>query len=199
MDYAASNSNATIIYRASEMILCADSDAAYLVAKNTRSRAGGYHYLGSKNKKRFNGAIYVLARVIKNVMTSAMEAEIAALFLNAKLILEYRWTLEEMGHPQPPSVIRTDNKTAHGIITGTMQQKRSKSIDMKFHWLKDQATNHNKIAIEWSPGLTNLADYFTKHHTAKHHKHVRPIYLYIKGKSPSSLQGCAKILTDSYN
>ena len=34
MDYAASNSEAEIIYRASEMVLCADSDAAYLVAKN---------------------------------------------------------------------------------------------------------------------------------------------------------------------
>ena len=149
MFYAASNPEAKTIYRASEMVLCADSDAAYLVAKNARSRAGGYHYLGSKNNKMFNGAIYVLARVVKNVMASAMELEIAALFLNAKLIIEYQQTLEEMGHPQQPSIIRTDNKTAHGILTGTMQQKRSKSIDIKFHWLKDRAINHNQISIEW--------------------------------------------------
>ena len=147
----------------------------------------------------FNGAIYVLARIIKNVMTSAMEAEIATLFLNAKLIIEYQQTLEEMGHPQPPSIIRTDNKIAHGILTGTMQQKRSKLIDMKFHWLKDKAINHNQISIEWSPCRTNLADYFTKHHSATHHKRVRPIYLYIKGRSPATLQGCAKILTDLYD
>lgn len=80
-----------------------------------------------------------------------------------------------------------------------MQQKRSKSIDMKFHWLKDRAINHNQIAIKWSPGLTNLADYFMKHYSAAHHKRVRPIYLYIKGKSPTSLQGCANILSNSYD
>ena len=37
MDYAASNSEAEIIYRASDMILKADSDAAYLVAKKTHA------------------------------------------------------------------------------------------------------------------------------------------------------------------
>lgn len=104
MDYAASNPEAEIIYRASEMVLCADSDAAYLVAKNARRRAGGYH-LGSKNNKMFNGAIYVLAQLIKNVMVSAIESEIAALFLNSKLIIKYQQTLEEMGHPQSPSII----------------------------------------------------------------------------------------------
>ena len=147
MNYASCNPKAEIIYRASDMILQTDSDAAYLVATNARSRAGGYHYMGSKNHTMFNGAIYVLASVIKNVMASAMEAEIAALYLNATLIIEYRQTLEEMGHSQPPTVIRTDNKTAHGILTGTMKQKRSKAIDMRFHWLKDRANNQKQIRI----------------------------------------------------
>ena len=89
MDYAACNAEAEIIYRKSEMVLCANSDAAYLVPKNARSQAGGYHYLGSSNNKMFNGAIYALARIIKNVIASAMEAKIAALFQNAKLIIEY--------------------------------------------------------------------------------------------------------------
>ena len=155
--------------------------------------------MGSKDHTMFNGAFYVLASIIKNIMASAMEAKIAALYLNATLIIEYRQTLEEMGHPQPPTVIRTDNKTAHGILTGTMKQKRSKAIDMRFHWLKDRTNNQNQIQIKWSPGLTNLADYFTKHHSATHHKKVRPIYLYVKGKSPTHLQGCAKILSDSYD
>lgn len=137
MNYAACNPKAEVIFRASDMILQTDLDAAYLVAKNARSQAGGYHYLTSKDHTMFNGAFYMLASVIKNVMASAMEAKIAALYLNATLIIEYRRTLQEMGHPQPPTVIQTDNKTAHSILTGTMKQKRSKSIDMRFHWLKD--------------------------------------------------------------
>ena len=68
-----------------------------------------------------------------------------------------------------------------------MKQKRSKAIDMRFHWLKDRATNKKQLAIRWVPGRENLADYPTKHHTAMHHKQVRPIYLYVKGKSPTNL------------
>jgi hypothetical protein len=46
--------------------------------------------------------------------------------------------LIEMGHPQPPTPIRTDNTFARGIVTGTIKQKRSKAIDMGFYWLKDR-------------------------------------------------------------
>ena len=52
-----------------------DCDAAYLVAPKARSRAAGYHYLGNYDGKLFNGPIYVLAKVIKAVMSSAVEAE----------------------------------------------------------------------------------------------------------------------------
>ena len=123
MDYAHSNPDAEIIFRKSEMILQADSDAAYLVAPEAQSRAGGYHFLGTNDYTLFNGPIHVLAKIIKNVMSSAMEAEIAALFLNAKLIIEYRQTLEDMGHPQPPTLIQTDSRTSEGIINGTMKQQ----------------------------------------------------------------------------
>ena len=89
MDYAYHNRDAEIIFQASEMILQTDSDAAYLVMPEARSRAGGYHFLGSKDHTLFNGAIYVLARVIKNVMASAMEAEVSALYENAQKIMEF--------------------------------------------------------------------------------------------------------------
>jgi len=89
LDYAYHNRDAEIIFRASDMILQSDSDAAYLVMPEARSRAGGYHFLGSKDHTLFNGAIYVLARVIKNVMASAMEAEVSALYENAQKIMEF--------------------------------------------------------------------------------------------------------------
>ena len=43
LNYAASNPKASIIYRASNMQLNIESDAAYLVCPMARSRAGGYH------------------------------------------------------------------------------------------------------------------------------------------------------------
>ena len=82
-----------------------------------------------------------------------------------------------MGHPQPPTLMQTDSKSADGIIHGTMKQKQSKAIDMRFHWLKDCTTNHNQIDIRWAHGSTNLGNYPTKHHLSKHHRAARPVYL----------------------
>jgi hypothetical protein len=194
LNYCASNDSAEIIYRASDMILTIDSDAAYGVAPKSRSRAGGYHYMGNKDGKLFNGAIFILAKVIKHVMASAAEAEVGGLFLNAQQAVPERTTLAELGHPQPPTPMRTDNTTACGIMNKTVKQKQSKAMDMRFYWLQDR-TQQDQFKIYWAPGSVNLADYPTKLHQESHHKTIRPIYLYVKGKSPTSLQGCVEILT----
>jgi hypothetical protein len=54
------------------------------------------------DKKLTNGAILILSKVLKHVMSSAAEAEIGAVFINAKEGAVLRTTLEELGHPQPP-------------------------------------------------------------------------------------------------
>ena len=193
LNYAASLPNAEKIYKASDMILTIDSDAAYLVAPQARSRAGGFHYLGNKDGTLFNGSIAVIARIIKNVMASAAEAEVGALYLNAQAAVPLRTTLNELGHPQPATPIKTDNSTADGILNGTIKQQRSKAIDMRFYWLKDRA-EQGQFKIYWAPGEENWADYFTKHHSATHHKTLRPVYLK-EPDSPSDLQGCVKLLS----
>jgi hypothetical protein len=193
LNYCASNPNARIIYRASDMILQGDSDAAYLVCPEAKSRAGGYHFIGNKDGKLFNGPIMVLAKIIKNVMSSAAEAEVAALFMNAQEMAPMRQCLKELGHPQPPTPIKTDNSTATGIINNTIKQKRSKSIDMRFYWLRDRV-KQGQFRVHWEPGTHNLADYPTKHHFGSHHRKVRPIYLYEGENSPTTVQGCIKLL-----
>jgi hypothetical protein len=57
LDYCATNPDAKLIYRASDMILKNDSDAAYLVAPGAKSRAGGHTYFRNL-KQIINGAIY---------------------------------------------------------------------------------------------------------------------------------------------
>ncbi len=49
-------------------------------------------------------------------MSSAAEAKIGALYINAQKGVEERNILEEMGHTQPPTPVQTDNLTADGII-----------------------------------------------------------------------------------
>eukprot|EP00536_Pseudo-nitzschia_multiseries_P019595 jgi/Psemu1/120612/gw1.5697.1.1 len=101
-----SNPDASIIYRASDMILRVDSNAAFLVCPEAKSRAGGYHYLGDTSDHTFNGAVLVLAKIIKNVMASAAEAEFASLFLNAREALPIRQCLIKLGHPQPATPMK---------------------------------------------------------------------------------------------
>jgi hypothetical protein len=115
-----------------------------------------------------NGAILVIAKIIKSVMSSAAEAEIGALFMNAKATIPLRITCEELGHKQPATPMRTDNNTAEGIMNGTIKQNRSKAINMRFYSLKDRV-EHGQFRIYWEPGHTNLADYYTKHHPPCHH------------------------------
>ena len=192
LNCAAAHPDAKKVYRASDMILSVDSDAAYLVAPRARSRAGGFLYLGNKAGNLMNGSIAVIAKIIKNVVTSAAEAEVAALFMNAQLAAPLRTTLEELGHPQPPTPMKTDNTTANGIINGTVKQNRSKAIDMRFYWLRDRV-EQGQFKIYWAPGDENWADYFTKHHSPTHHKRVQPIYQN-ELSSPSDMQGCLDLI-----
>ena len=89
LDYMATHLNAKLRYYASDMVLNVHSDASYLSSHNARSRAAGYYFLGSVPKNRqpikLNGAIHVLCTVLKLVASPTAEAELGALFLNAKV------------------------------------------------------------------------------------------------------------------
>ena len=112
--------------------------------------------------------------------------------MNAQLAAPMRTTLEELGHPQPPTPMKTDNTTANGIINGTVKQQRSKAIDMRYYWLKDRV-EQGQFKIFWEPGDANWADYFTKHHPPTHHRKTRPAYL-LEDSSPSDMQGCLDLI-----
>ena len=84
------------------MLLSLHSDSSYLSEPDAKDRAAGHFFLGNHNNEDFdNGAIITLSKIIKHVMTSALEAEIAALFDNCKAVAPLRVTLEEWDTPNP--------------------------------------------------------------------------------------------------
>ena len=184
LDYIHTNPNAKIRFRSSDMVLNIDSDAAYLVLPGAKSRVAGYYFLGNKTNTKSpqdctpNGAVLVECKALRHVVTSAAEAETAGLFHNAKTAIAIRRALQTLGHPQPPTPIKTDNSTALGFVKNLVHQKRSKSWDMRFHWLREK--NKTDLNVYWAPGNTNHADYFTKHHSPTYHKQVRSKYI-LKG------------------
>ena len=177
LDYCASQEEAVLTYNASDMVLAVHSDAGYLNEKIARSQAGGHFFMSTDvPQPPNNGAILTIAQVIKTVMSSAAEAELGALFLNAKEAVYIRKILNEMKHTQPPTPIQTDNSTAEGVINNKVQPKRIKSMDMRIHWLLCRGAQ-SQFRFYWRPGQTNLADYFTKHHSPAHHRNVRETFL----------------------
>jgi hypothetical protein len=141
LNYCNTHPETKIRYHASDMILHIHSDASYLSENEAKSREGGFFYMGRDtkiNKKLTNGAILIISKVLKHVMSSAAEAEIGAVFVNVKEGADLRITLEELGHPQPPTPMETDNTTATGYSNGTIKQKRTKAMDMRFYWIKTE-------------------------------------------------------------
>ena len=137
-----------------------------------------------------NGAIHTTCNILKNVMASAAEAETAALFHNTQHGAMIRTILEEMGHPQPPTPVQTDNSTAVGLANGTIRQRKSKAMDMRFYWVQDRV-KQGQFLVYWNKGSTNRGDYFTKHHPTSHHVKMRPTYLHVAANA--STTGTARV------
>eukprot|EP00804_Cyclotella_cryptica_P002988 CCRYP_005998-RA/>CCRYP_005998-RA protein AED:0.39 eAED:0.39 QI:0/0/0/1/1/1/2/0/315 len=138
LDYLATQEEAVLTYHASDMILAVHSDASYLSEPHARSRAGGHFFLSSTADIPPNyGAILNIAHIIKHVMASATEAELAALFITAREADYIRIILMERGHKQPATPIQTDNAMAEAVTNGKVQPKHTKAMDMRFHWLRD--------------------------------------------------------------
>jgi hypothetical protein len=96
---------------------------------------------------KLNGSILNAASVIKNIVASAAESEVGACFQNTQSGAPLRVALTELGHQQPVTPLRTYNSTAFGILNETIKQKRSKAMDMKYHWLTDRVRQKKLMSI----------------------------------------------------
>jgi hypothetical protein len=110
LDFMSCQEKAVLTYRASDMVLTIHSDASYLSEPKFCSRAGGHMFMAGHDKIPINnGAVLNISKIIWAVMPSAAEAELGALFINAKTAVSMRQTLTELGHPQPRTPMQTDN------------------------------------------------------------------------------------------
>lgn len=77
-------------------------------------------------------------------------------------------------HNHPPlSVVITPLLLA---LLPRLQNKMSRSMDMRLHCLRDQEQLDN-FDFLWKPGKENKGDYFTKHHPPTHHRNLILQYL----------------------
>ena len=97
LDYITTHPKAIIRFRASDMILNIHCDVSYCSTGRGRSQAGGYFFLGSipvnGQPIKLNGNIHITCAILKLLAASAVEAELGALFLNAREAKVLRITL----------------------------------------------------------------------------------------------------------
>jgi hypothetical protein len=106
------------------------------VKPKARSRAGGHFFMSSNVDDPINnGTILNFAQLIKAIISSAAEAELGALYINAREAIPQQQTLKEMGHKQPPTPMQTGNTTSLGIVNNNIQPRCTKAMDMQFYWL----------------------------------------------------------------
>ena len=159
LQYVSRHRNNGIRFYASSMILQSMSDASYLCRPRARSVFGCTHYLGDPDI--INGPIACGSWMISCVVSSVAEAELAGGFQAAQMAVQLRNILHDLGYPQLPTLLRIDNTVAIGLARGSINAKRSKSMDMRFFWLADRV-KQNHFTVEHIPGIWNVADHFTK-------------------------------------
>ena len=110
------------------------------------------------------------------------------LFHNAQDGECIRTILEEMGHPQPTTMMITDNLAANNIANDIGKQKRSRAIDMRFYWIQDRI-KMGHFHVFWRPGSENLTDQhanFSRRRETRGHN-ISPTHYRRSGGSRESL------------
>ena len=123
-----------------------------------------------------NGAVLNISQIMKTIMSLVEEAEIGAMYVNAREAFLAQKNLNEMGHHQPRTPMQTDNTAAHSIVTNNVHPKRTKEMEMRFHWIQFRDAQY-QFRYYWRPGSQNWADYWTKYFPACHHINMRPEFL----------------------
>ena len=116
------------------MVLTSHSDAEFHNESKGRSQAGDDIFLAEDEPvPRWNGLILTIAQVIKNFMSSAAEAELGTIFIKAKELVPIHQTMIDMGWPQLPIPIQTDNYSAAGVANKSIIARKTNSMELRLH------------------------------------------------------------------
>ncbi|QRV89278.1 Retrovirus-related Pol polyprotein from transposon TNT 1-94 [Ceratobasidium sp. AG-Ba] len=108
------------------------------------------------------GAISWVSKKQPTIALSSMEGEYMALSLAIRHALWLRSLFWELGFPmQHPMSIRTDNTAAIALAKDPQYHGRSKHIDIRHHFIREQITR-KRVDVSHISGEQNLADLFTK-------------------------------------
>lgn len=109
-----------------------------------------------------NGPIIWSSRKQNIVATSTTEAEYIAAHDTTKEVVWARGLLKQLNVEQiQPTVLHCDNAAAEQLIKNPVYHRRTKHIDIKFHYIR-QIVRDGLLEIRHVSSGEQLADMFTK-------------------------------------
>jgi hypothetical protein len=147
----------------------------YTLTYNGAGRAGLIHYTdsdwGSDPIKRRSttgffgtlagGAIHWTSRMQKTVAQSSTEAEYMALSDCGRQAAWLRSLFSELGIKMGPLPVYGDNQGSIFLASNPLTEKRTKHIDIKYHYIRD-LLEEEKVELFFVSGNDNPADLLTK-------------------------------------
>ena len=120
-------------------------------------------------KSTSEGAFYLGQNLVswhskkqESVALSTIEPEFIAATATCTQVIWMKRQIEDLRiQCQSPIIIKCDNSSAINISKNPVQHSRTKHIDIRYHFLKDQVAQ-NEVKLEFIPTADQVADIFIK-------------------------------------
>ena len=144
-------------FNSEELNLRCLSDSDWAGDVDTRRSTTGYVVFAA------GAPISWCSKLQSTVAISSMEAEYMAAFFAVQEVVWLKGVLSEMdlGYGQPVPLL-IDNQSAIRLAKNPMYHKRSKHIEIKWHWLREKVGEQNLVELVYVRSADNTADIFTK-------------------------------------
>ncbi|KAJ8736818.1 hypothetical protein PYW07_000089 [Mythimna separata] len=141
--------------RGNSLVLTAYCDADFAGDPDTRKSTTGFVVLYS------GGPIHWCSRKQSVTALSSTEAEYISAAECIKDLLYVQSLIKEITGHLPKTQLFVDNQSAIVLIKNGILNRRSKHIDVKYHFIKEKI-DQNLIEIFYCPTNSNIADILTK-------------------------------------
>jgi hypothetical protein len=160
-----------ICYSGDDLKIFAYSDADWAGDLDSRRSTTGYVVYAA------GGPISWQSKLQSTIAVSTMEAEYMAAFGAIQELIWTKGVLSELGFDYVDSMIlNMDSQSAMALAKNPTHHKRSKHIDIKYHWLREYTFENNTVELVHCGTEDMVADVMTKALAAdSHEKHARNI------------------------
>jgi hypothetical protein len=160
-----------ICYSGDNLKIFAYSDADWAGDLDSRRSTTGYVVYAA------GGPISWQSKLQSTIAVSTMEAEYMAAFGAIQELIWTKGVLSELGFDYVDSMIlNMDSQSAMALAKNPTHHKRSKHIDIKYHWLREYTFENTTVELVHCGTEDMVADVMTKALAAdSHEKHARNI------------------------